>query len=136
MSGIPVVPNPSYVESSNPLTPNLKLALDGMSLTLVSNFQILDTAVGSGGSSTAIQTVTGNYQPLQTDGTILCNGSLTVTLVTTLNKGTTFRIKNIGTSAVIVSSSVNIDTSNTYTLNPYTGVSIDVQWDGTQWWVL
>jgi hypothetical protein len=57
-------------------------------------------------------------------------------LPTTLTAGTLLRIKNIGTSAVTVSSSVNIDGATTYTLNPYQYASIDVQWDGTQWWIL
>ena len=98
-------------------------------------------AGGSGGSGlpnspASVVTVTGNYQPSLTDGTILVNGTATITLATNLSKGTTFRIKNIGTSTVTVASSVNIDGATTYMLNPYQYASIDVQWDGSQWWVL
>ena len=99
-------------------------------------------AGGSGGGGglpnnpASIVTHTANYQPAQTDGTILCNGTFTVTLATNLNTGTTFRIKNIGTGTITVSSSVNIDGATTYTLNPYQYASIDVQWDGSNWWIL
>ena len=98
-------------------------------------------AGGGGGSGlpnnpAAITTKVANYQPALTDGTILCNGTFTITLATNLTTGTTFRIKNIGTGTITVSSSVNIDGATTYTLNPYQYASIDVQFDGTQWWVL
>jgi hypothetical protein len=101
------------------------------------------TAIAGGGGGgglpnnpAAIVTTIANYQPAQTDGTILCNGTFTVTLVTNLKTGTTFRIKNIGTGTITVSSSVNIDGATTYTLNPYQYASIDVQWDGSNWWIL
>jgi hypothetical protein len=97
----------------------------------------------SGGSGSGVPnnpasiiTTTTNYTPALTDGTILANGAITVTLATNLTKGTTFRIKNIGTSLVTISSSVNIDGATTYSLNPYQYASMDVQFDGTQWWVL
>ena len=101
------------------------------------------TAIAGGGGGSglpnnpaSIVTKTANYQPALTDGTILCNGTFTVTLATNLSTGTTFRIKNIGTGTITLSSSALIDFSNTQTLNPYTGVSLDVSWDGTQWWIL
>ncbi len=59
-----------------------------------------------------------------------------ITLPTTLTIGTTLRIKNIGATLVTITSSVNIDGATTYQLNPYQYASVDVQWDGTQWWVL
>ncbi len=59
-----------------------------------------------------------------------------ITLATNLTSGTTFRIKNIGATLVTVSSAVNIDGATSYQLNPYQYASIDVQWDGTQWWLL
>lgn len=125
------------------ITPNLGLTLIGLDDTAAQNMVLIDAAIspngGGGGlpnNPASIVTVTGNYQPSLTDGTILVNGAATVTLVTNLSKGTTFRIKNIGTSTVTVASSVNIDGSTTYILNPYQYASIDVQWDGTQWWVL
>jgi hypothetical protein len=99
-----------------------------------------EIAGGSGSgvpnNAASIVTKTTNYQPAITDGTILANGTFTITLVTNLATGTTFRIKNVGTGTITVSSSVNIDGSTSYTLNPYQYASIDVQFDGTQWWVL
>ena len=100
------------------------------------------TAIAGGGgggvpnNAASIVTTASNYQPSITDGTILVNGAVIVTLATNLTKGTTFRIKNIGTSTVTISSTANIDGATTYILNPYQYASIDVQFDGTQWWVL
>ena len=100
-------------------------------------------AGGSGGSGSgvpnnpaAIVTKTGNYQPAITDGTILVNGTATITLVTSLPAGTTFRIKNIGTNTVTLASAGDIDGASTFPLNPYQYASIDVQFDGTTWWIL
>ena len=98
-------------------------------------------AGGGGGSGlpnnpAAITTKVANYQPALTDGTILCNGTFTITLLTTFASGTTFRIKNIGAGTITVSSSANIDFATSFTLNPYPGASIDVQFDGSQWWIL
>lgn len=93
-------------------------------------------AGGSGSGGSNISTQVANYQPAQTDGTILCNGTFTVTLATNLKTGTTFRIKNIGTGTITVASSANIDGATTYPLNPYQYASIDVQWDGSAWWIL
>jgi hypothetical protein len=59
-----------------------------------------------------------------------------VTLPNNLTTGTTLRIKNIGTTLVTISSSVNIDGAATYSLNPYQYASIDVQFDGNTWWIL
>lgn len=47
-----------YVESSDPLTPNLGLSLKGMDPVLAENMVLIDTAVGSGGgSSVAVNSV-------------------------------------------------------------------------------
>lgn len=59
-----------------------------------------------------------------------------VTLPNTLTTGTTFRVKNIGTTLVTLTSTANIDGATTYQLNPYQYASVDVQWDGSNWWVL
>jgi len=83
-----------------------------------------------------ISTKVANYQPALTDGTILCNGTFTITLLATFASGTTFRIKNIGAGTITLSSSVNIDFATTFILNPYPGASVDVQFDGSQWWIL
>ncbi len=59
-----------------------------------------------------------------------------VTLPVNLSSGTTFRIKNIGVTLVTLTSANNIDASTSYQLNPYQYASVDVQWDGSQWWIL
>ena len=59
-----------------------------------------------------------------------------VTLPVNLSSGTTFRIKNIGVTLVTITSANNIDASTSYQLNPYQYASVDVQWDGSQWWIL
>jgi uncharacterized protein (TIGR02217 family) len=80
-------------------------------------------------------TKTANYTPTAKDYAINCNGTFTVTLPTTgIQTNQMYRIKNIGTGVITVSSSVNIDGSTSFTLNTQYQ-SIDVQWDGTQWWI-
>jgi hypothetical protein len=83
-----------------------------------------------------IVTKTTTYSATNADGTILGNGTFTITLPSTLlPTGKTLRIKNIGTGTITVSSAVNIDGSTSFTL-PTQYQSADVQWDGTQWWIL
>ena len=82
-----------------------------------------------------IKTVSTTYSATNSDGTILCTGTFIVTLASTgVPTGKTFRLKNISTGTITVSSAVNIDFSTTYVLSSV-GQSVDVQWDGTQWWV-
>ena len=59
-----------------------------------------------------------------------------VTLPNNLTSGTTLRVKNIGVTLVTLTSVANIDASTSYQLNPYQYASVDVQWDGSAWWVL
>lgn len=87
-------------------------------------------------TTSPIKPVSTTYSATNSDGTILCNGTFVMTLASTgVPTGKTFRLKNINTGTITVSSSVNIDFSTTYVLNSV-GQSVDVQWDGTQWWVL
>lgn len=46
-----------YVQSSNPITPNLGLSLKGMDPVIAENMVLIDTAVGGGGSSVAVNSV-------------------------------------------------------------------------------
>jgi hypothetical protein len=95
------------------------------------------------GLCTAIKTVSSNYQPTISDSTILCNGTLTVTLPTIAQDnllagatGQTFTIKNIGTGTVTVAAhSGNLDGTSSTTL-PTQYQSIKVQWDGSSWWIV
>lgn len=92
--------------------------------------------VTTGGIVRSIVTKTANYGTASTDWMILCNGTFTVTL-TNANAaaGQAYRIKNIGTGSITVSpSSGNIDGAASTTLaSQYT--SIDVTFDGTNWWI-
>ncbi len=86
-------------------------------------------------AATTTTTQSGNYTVLATDSTIFASGTITVTLITAgITSGKTYRIKNIGTGTVTVSSGVNIDTATTFLLSAKQ--SIDAQYDGTQYWVL
>jgi hypothetical protein len=88
------------------------------------------------GFATAIKEVSSDYPVTILDGTIECNGTLTVTLPTTgLMLGQTFRIKNIGSGTVTVTSAVNIDDALTQYLTVHND-SFDVQWNGTQYIIL
>jgi hypothetical protein len=87
------------------------------------------------GVATGIVTKTTTYTATQSDHTINCNGTFTLTLPTTdIKVGQEYYIKNIGTGTITVSSSVNIDGSLTQTLSTQYE-SIIVQWNGTQWWI-
>ncbi len=88
------------------------------------------------GVAFAIVTKSTTYTVAPNDHTILCTGSFTITLPTTgLKVGQEFVIKNIGTGVITVSSTANIDGSTTYTIGAQYA-SINVQWDGTQYWII
>jgi len=87
------------------------------------------------GVATAIVTKTTTYTATQSDHTINCNGTFTLTLPTTnIKVGQEYYIKNIGIGTIIVSSTANIDFALTFSLTTQ-GESITVQWDGTQYWI-
>jgi len=82
-----------------------------------------------------IKTVSTTYSLTNSDSTINCNGTFTVTLPNTgVPTGKKYWIKNIGTGTITVSSAVNIDGATTFPLGTQYQ-SIKVQWDGTQWWI-
>ena len=112
-------------------THNLMASLNGVSFS--SGVTFAPVAV------TAISTQTGTYSALSSDFSILCNSTsaFTITLPTAgIPTGKVYRIKNINTGACTVSAggSVNIDGAATYVLATQWG-SIDVQWNGTQYYI-
>jgi hypothetical protein len=87
------------------------------------------------GTVSPIKTVTTTYSATNSDGTINCTGTFTLTLPSTgVPTGKKYLIKNISTGTITVSSAVNIDFATSTLLNSV-GQSIIVQWDGTQWWI-
>jgi len=112
-------------------THNLMASLNGVSFSSGATFAPIAVM--------AISTQTGTYSALSTDFSILCNSTsaFTITLPTTgIPTGKVYRIKNINTGACTVSAggSVNIDGATTYVLATQWG-SIDVQWNGTQYYI-
>lgn len=87
------------------------------------------------GVATNLVTKVANYTATFDDYSINCNGTFILTLPTTnIKLGQMYQIKNIGTGVITISSSVNIDFSLSQSLSVQ-GQSINVQWDGTQWWI-
>lgn len=82
-----------------------------------------------------IVTKTTAYTLVASDGTIICNGTLTLTLPTTgIPTGQLYRIEeSASASTCTVSSSVNINGATSFTLASQYATAA-VQWDGTQWW--
>ncbi len=75
------------------------------------------------------------YSATNSDSTINCNGTFTLTLPNTgVPTGKKYWIKNIGTGTITVSSAVNIDGATTFPLGTQYQ-SVVVQWDGSQWWI-
>ena len=111
------------------------------------------TGTITGGASNAyagaIFTIAG-FTNANNNGTFTCIGSTATTLVlqnqngvaeihaataaVVVVNGQEYRIKNIGSGTITVSSAVNIDFA-TFTTLTVPGQSIIVQWDGTQWWI-
>ncbi len=91
--------------------------------------------ISSTGVDSAIATKTSNYTLSPQDATILCNGTITLTLPALgIQVGQTYRIKYINSGGTCtVSSGVNIDGATSFTLTVQYN-SVNVQWDGTQWW--
>ncbi len=89
-------------------------------------------------------TQAGDYQPLNTDETIFCNGSgpQTITLLTddTIYVGKRYYVKLIGTgSATVLTSSTEMSGSIPLTTAPgasTVGGHLNIQWDGYNWWLL
>jgi hypothetical protein len=98
-----------------------------------SNWQLQNLSVTP--SELSIVTKAGNYTLTATDGTILCNGTITLTLPTTgIPTGKKYVVKYIASGGTCtISSAVNIDAATSTTLTTqYSALAL--QWDGTQWW--
>lgn len=85
----------------------------------------------------SLRTVTSNSQVNNNDYTILCNGTLSLTLpAATANGGYVYNIKNIGTGDVTVNTyGGNIDGSESYIISAQYA-SITVQSDGLNWYII
>lgn len=89
------------------------------------------------GVANTIATVTSDYTLNETDTTIQCNGTATLTLPTAsenplIRTGQIFRIKNIGNGACTVISSALIDDDYQDILSVHRQAH-QYQWDGSQW---
>jgi hypothetical protein len=79
--------------------------------------------------------VLSTYSVTNSDSTINCTGTFTVTLpITGIAVGKKFRVKNIGVGTITISSTANIDFTTSISLT-IQGQGIEVQWDGTQYWL-
>jgi hypothetical protein len=93
----------------------------------------------AGASSLLLSVLTTNvsYKPLSTDQLILFNASVavTATLNSALSKGTNYIIKNTSTQSnvYVVTTSGLLDYQTAIGLLPLD--SIDVDYDGTNWWI-
>lgn len=132
MSTGQIFPNPINSGASVLLNPTADQTITGpYALIFAGNGVIV-----AQGLALNIATVTANYSPVQSDFTILVNGTEQVTLPDNSGRtGQTYRIKNIGIGVVTISSGFNIDNATSQTLNNQYD-SMDVQWDGTQWWIM
>lgn len=84
-------------------------------------------------TAVTLRTVTANYTVTANDYVINANGTLTITLPTTgLSLGQVFRVKNIGTGTVTVTSSALIDNATSSVISIQYN-SFDYHWDGTQY---
>lgn len=108
--------------------------------TIGDSFYVKTSGSGNTGwspSSTVgpIKTVSSTYSVTNSDSTINCTGTFTVTLpITGIATGKKFRIKNIGAGTVTIFSTANIDFTTSISLT-IQGQGIEVQWDGTQYWL-
>ena len=86
-------------------------------------------------SGTNIVTTAINYTVLPADATIIATAGVTLTLpIGGIGIGKTFRLKASTNALVTVSCAANIDIATSFLITGYQ--SIDVQWDGGQYWIL
>jgi len=96
MSGIPITLPPNYIQSSDPVTPNLGLALTGLSQQAAENFNIIDSCVqilganiqsflsvyqnfsGTGSGNNVIYTVPAGYRAIFLGATFFNNSGSSV----------------------------------------------------------
>lgn len=150
LTGTPSAPTATFGDSSTLLATTQFVNSQGFGLGTVGSVSLsgggaLFTAVITNPTTapaiaitsvlTNISTQTGTYLATATDGTILGNGTFTITLpVTGIAVGQTYRIKFIAASGTLtISSAANIDGSTSFTITTQY-IVVTVQWDGTQWW--
>jgi len=124
-----------------------KLGNVGQVITLSASTAIEEVAAGRAMFVSAAQpveqqpliTVTGNYEPLAANYKILMSASGTVTLNSSLPAGTTFVIKNTSASGTVTvhPTSGLIDDQSSFSMTSGFGQlpSIEVTFDGTNWWI-
>jgi hypothetical protein len=140
--GNPVVqtPEPAPYYPGATETPNLQLSLTNMGVNLAENFVLLDGIFPAGGPNSPPTSVSGNYTALISDRVILDNASGTVHLNSALPAGTTFTIKNtsVNGTLIVLPTSGLIDGQASFSMTSGFGnlPSIDVVFDGTNWWIL
>jgi len=127
-----IFPNPTSSAASVLLNPSADQTITGAYALIFAGGGVIVAQ----GLALNIATITASYTPVQSDFTILVNGTMTLTLPDSSGRiGQTYRIKNIGTGIVTISSGFNLDNALTQQLsNQYD--SLDIQWDGTQWWIM
>lgn len=127
-----IFPNPINSGNSVLLNPSADQTITGAYALIFTGGGVIVAQ----GLAVNIETVTANYAAAQSDFTILVSGTMTVTLPDLSGRtGQTYRIKNIGSGIVTISSAYDIDNATSQTLNNQYD-SMDVQWDGTQWWIM
>lgn len=123
-------------ESAAVSATRLPIGINTQVMTVVGG---LPTWATAGASSLLLSVLTTNasYKPLSTDQLVLFNASVavTATLNSALSKGTNFIIKNTSTQSnvYVVTTSGLIDWQTSIGLLPLD--SIDVDLDGTNWWI-
>jgi hypothetical protein len=83
-------------------------------------------------------TVTADYSTLLDDNTIYVNSAVnrTITLTTTnLLPGHKYTVKNIGTGVVTVVGQTGLIDNYSSVQIPLQYISLDFEWDGTNWWI-
>jgi len=138
----PPPPQQAFVRWNDPIgNPLIALNRDGT----ISSYGIMfpdGTIITSAAQPVEQQpliTVTGNYEPLAANYKILMSASGTVTLNSSLPAGTTFVIKNTSASGTVTvhPTSGLIDDQSSFSMTSGFGQlpSIEVTFDGTNWWI-
>ena len=123
-------------ESAALAATRLGIGSAGQVLTVVGGLPAW-AAAGASSLLLSVLTTSASYKPLSTDQLILFNGTVavTATLNSALSKGTNYIIKNTSTQSnvFIVTTSGVIDYQSNVELTALD--SIDVDFDGTNWWI-
>src|SRR5579863_6857723 len=101
-----IFPNPTSSAASVLLNPSADQTITGAYALIFAGGGVIVAQ----GLALNIATITASYTPVQSDFTILVNGTMTLTLPDSSGRiGQTYRIKNIGTGIVTISSGFNLD---------------------------